>query len=79
MEPRRAVRAMILAPKRFLDWVYAPDGPRRPTRGQTMVHLHMASAGHDTSRWLQIEEDERRAREAAVRRVGGSPSRDQGA
>lgn len=69
MELRRAARTIVLAPKRFLDWVYAPGGPQRPSRGQTIVHLHTSGAGHDSSRWLQIEEDERRARAAAVRRV----------
>jgi hypothetical protein len=71
MEPRRVLRTILLAPKRFLDWVYDPTGPIRPSRGQTIVHLHTGGAGHDSSRWLQIEEDERRTREANLRRVRG--------
>lgn len=69
MDLRPALRAVIRAPKRFLDWVYAPDGRSRPSRGQASLHLHMSGAGHDTSRWMMIEEDERRDRDAAIRRI----------
>jgi hypothetical protein len=69
MSPRDAARWLLLAPKRFLDWVYAPGGPVAPTRSQVMAHLHASGAGHDSSRWMQIEEDERRQREQDLRRI----------
>ena len=69
MELRRIARAVLLAPKRFLDWVYAIDAPSGPTRSEALTHLHASGAGHDSSRWLQIEEDERRARKAELRRL----------
>jgi hypothetical protein len=34
-----------------------------------MAHLHVSGAGHDSSRWMQIEEDERRQREQDLRRI----------
>lgn len=61
------MRAAVLAPKRFLDWVYAPDPRRAPTRAQAIVHLHVAATGMDSSRWMSIESEERRHQSALLR------------
>jgi len=65
----RIARSILLAPKRFLDWVYAPTGRVAPTRGEAIAHLRAAGLGHDTTRWMAIEEEERRRRVEAIRRV----------
>lgn len=69
MDVRRALLAILRAPKRFLDWVYEPLPRSRPSRGQAIVHLRASGLGQDSSRWMQIEEEERQARDAALRRV----------
>lgn len=66
---RRWLIALVLAPKRFLDWVYEPLPRSRPSRGQAMVHLRMGAVGQDSSRWMEIEEAECQQRDAALRRV----------
>jgi hypothetical protein len=70
----RPLRRLLLAPfraiHRFLDWVYAPSPfSRGPGRGESVVHLRAAGAGHDSSRWMAIEDEERRRRSADLRRV----------
>ena len=67
MNLRRAARAVLTGPKRFLDWVYAPDPRRAPTRSQAIVHLHVASSGMDPTRWMEIESEERRHQAALLR------------
>ena len=67
MDLRRAALAVLTAPKRFLDWVYAPDPRHAPTRSQAIVHLHVAATGMDTSRWMAIESEERRHQAALLR------------
>ena len=69
MDVRGALLAVLRAPKRFLDWVYEPLPRSRPSRGQAIVHLRMGAVGQDSSRWMQIEEEERQQRDAALRRV----------
>ena len=70
----RSLRWLLLAPfraiRRFLDWVYAPSPySRGPGRGEATVHLRAAGLGQDSSRWMAIEDEERRRRTADVRRV----------
>ena len=67
MDLRHAVRAIVLAPKRFLDWVYAPSARHAPTRSQAIVHLHVAATGMDSTRWMSIESEERRHLAALLR------------
>ena len=66
---RRWLIAIVLAPKRFLDWVYQPVPHSHPSRGQAIVHLRTGAVGQDSTRWMAIEEEERRQRDAAIRRV----------
>lgn len=61
------VRGIVLAPKRFLDWVYRPDPRHGPTRGQAVTHLIANGHGLDTSRWMRIEAEERRLQAALLR------------
>ena len=70
----RPLRRLLLLPfratRRFLDWVYAPSPfSRGPGRGESVVHLRAAGAGHDSTRWMAIEDEERRRRAADLRRV----------
>lgn len=67
MDLRRSARAALTAPKRFLDWVYAPSVRHAPTRSQAIVHLHVAATGMDPSRWMAIESEERRHQAALLR------------
>jgi hypothetical protein len=81
MDPRRVVRSLVLAPKRFLDWVYQPDAPLGPSRGQAVTHFIANGHGLDTSRWMRLEAEERRHRATVLRasrirrsRSSGSPN-----
>jgi hypothetical protein len=70
----RTLRWLLVAPfrvaRRFLDWVYAPSPfSRGPSRGESVVHLRAAGLGQDSSRWMAIEDEERRRRTADIRRV----------
>ena len=69
MDIRRVVLAPFRAVWRFLDWVYAPSPQLGPTRGEATVHLRAAGLGQDSSRWMGIEEADRRRRAAEIRRV----------
>jgi ribosomal protein L13E len=69
MDTRRVLLAPFRAIWRFLDWVYAPDARSGPTRGQATVHMRAAGLGQDSTRWMGIEEAERRRRAAEIRRV----------
>jgi hypothetical protein len=69
MRPLRWILAPFRAARRFLDWVYAPEAQAGPSRGEAIVHLRAAGAGHDSTRWMEIETEERRRRSADVRRV----------
>ena len=64
---RRLVMTLVLAPKRFLDWVYQPDDPIGPSRGQAITHLIANGHGMDTSRWMRIEAEERRLRATVLK------------
>ena len=66
---RRWIVAILIAPKRFLDWVYAPTGRVAPTRSQAIAHMRAGGLGQDTTRWMAIEEEERRRQVEAIRRV----------
>jgi hypothetical protein len=69
----RPLRRLLLLPfvaiRRFLDWVYAPSPMDGPTRGQATVHLHAAGGGQDSSRWMAIEDEERRRRASDLNRL----------
>ena len=70
MDIRRTLIRIASAPIRFLDWVYAPSPfTRGPGRGESVVHLRAAGAGHDSTRWMAIEDEERRRRSADLRRL----------
>ena len=69
MDIRRVLLAPFRAVRRFLDWVYAPSPRRGPTRGEAVVHMRVAGSGMDSSRWMSIEDEERRRREADLRRL----------
>jgi hypothetical protein len=69
MRPLHWLLAPLRAARRFLDWVYAPDTRAGPSRGEAIVHLWAAGAGHDSTRWMEIETEERRRRSADIRRV----------
>ena len=69
----RPLRRLLLTPfrlaRRFLDWVYAPSPLQGPSRGEAVVHVRVAGAGHDSSRWMAIEDEERRRRASELRRL----------
>jgi len=65
----RIARAILFAPLRFLNWVYAPTGRSAPTRGQAIVHLRANGLGMETKRWMEIETDERERHLEALKRV----------
>ena len=69
----RSLRRLLFAPfrqmRRFLDWVYAPSPFHGPSRGESVVHFRAAGAGHDSSRWMAIEDEERRKRASDLRRL----------
>jgi hypothetical protein len=66
----RLLLSRVRLARRFLDWVYEPSPfSRAPGRGESIVHLRAAGAGHDSSRWMAIEDEERRRRSADLRRV----------
>ena len=69
MDLRRIALAALRAPKRFLDWVYAPDPRLGPTRGEAIVHLRAAALGQDSRRWMAIEAEQRRQHNAAIPRT----------
>ena len=51
-------------------WIAGADGEaREASRGEAIVHLWAAGAGHDSTRWMEIETEERRRRSADIRRV----------
>jgi hypothetical protein len=68
--PWRLLLAPFLLIRRFLDWVYAPSPfTGGPSRGESIVHLRAAGAGHDSTKWMAIEDEERRKRSADLRRL----------
>jgi hypothetical protein len=73
MDARRAIWSVVLAPKRFLEWVYQPDDPLGPSRGQAMTHLIANGHGLDTSRWMRLEAEERRYRATVLRATRVTP------
>jgi hypothetical protein len=66
MQIPRAVAAVVYAPKRFLDWLYAPMPRRGPTRAEAITHLRVAASGLETDRWMAIEAEERRQHNASI-------------
>ena len=65
----RIARAIVLAPIRFLNWVYAPSSRVGPPRGQAVVHFQANGLGLETERWMTIEDDERQRHIEALKRV----------
>ena len=66
MDLRRTLIRIATAPKRFLDWVYAPMPRRGPTRAEAITHLRVAASGIETDRWMAIEAEERRQHNVAI-------------
>jgi hypothetical protein len=66
MEIRNALIAIVLMPKRFLDWLYAPLPRRGPSRAEAITHLRVSASGIETDRWMAIEAEERRQHNAFI-------------
>ena len=66
MNVRRGLMAVVTAPKRFLDWVYAPMPRRGPSRAEAITHLRVSASGIETSKWMAIEAEERRQHNASI-------------
>jgi hypothetical protein len=63
-------RWFVLAPIRFLNWVYDPAARRRgPSRAEALVHIQANGIGLETTKWMSIETDERRRQEEEALRV----------
>ena len=63
-------RWLVLAPIRFLNWVYDPSvRARGPSRAEALVHIQANGIGLDTTKWMSVETDERRRAEEEATRV----------
>lgn len=60
MDVRRAVLAVLRAPRRFLDWVYTDTGRRRPDTGEFAAHLRTGGMGIRTAAEVRDAEDARK-------------------
>ncbi len=61
------LRRLLLAPLRALRWVYAPQGRTRLGRSEVEEQAMAAGLGLDTTRWMQLDEHDRRQRELRQR------------
>lgn len=66
MDVRRALVAVLRAPKRFLDWVYTDTGRTRPPVSEVIAQVDSFGAGIATSRELQEAADARGRHAAAA-------------
>jgi len=57
MDVRRAVIAILRAPKRFIDWVYTDTGRTRPPVSDVFAQIDSFGSGIVTARELQEAKD----------------------